>query len=289
MIRRKTVKERVKDFFISRLNGEYTGPQIAATLEMAEELDQVETVLLELFREGYLQRRDNAGLRGAYGYKLTPRIVTIDVNEFTQKLAQRIAEDDEDKWTLTQLFEPVGGSGDPAEDDIADLDSSVQLSNDGIDYIVDAAVGILEDDYFDQTQGRLVMSGVEFINRERTKQIHDRGFTPEADDQYTKFQLSTMACSYVLSWISFNSMAQTLDDQLARLGLDRWKHVTNPVDDLSKAGALVAAEIDRLMRQKAVIPEEKRAKIDLSEEITQEIPVTPEEDEEMGKIPSTTV
>lgn len=79
------------------------------------------------------------------------------------------------------------------------------------------------------------MSGIDLIAAERERQVSVEGWTPEHDDMHAHGELATAAVGYItgdsdkfpISW-PFKS--------------------TTPVRDLTKAGALIAAEIDRLNR-----------------------------------------
>lgn len=99
-------------------------------------------------------------------------------------------------------------------------------------------------------------TGIELIFEERQRQILQEGWTPEHDDTHTAGELGMAAASYI-----WHSRAQALAnaDQLGRLVAspppgwvfekEAWKPSTDPIRDLVKAGALIAAEIDRLQRQ----------------------------------------
>jgi hypothetical protein len=84
------------------------------------------------------------------------------------------------------------------------------------------------------------MTGVELITQERQRQIDAEGWTPEHDDHHRDGELVAAALVY----------ADRADPPLvewpwgelpAGLGVAR-------IRDLTKAGALIAAEIDRLVR-----------------------------------------
>lgn len=84
------------------------------------------------------------------------------------------------------------------------------------------------------------------IAEERQRQIDMEGFTPEGDDQYKEEQLANAAVCYALP--------NELKIPDAPLGIwpwpDQW-YKPCPEDrirELQKAGALIAAEIDRLKR-----------------------------------------
>lgn len=95
------------------------------------------------------------------------------------------------------------------------------------------------------------MTGSERIHAERIRQMVDEGFTAEHDDKFTIGELLDAAEGYLTA-------AQLAEDGLLhtdgippyRWPWDEswWKPSENPIDNLVKAGALIAAEIDRLLR-----------------------------------------
>lgn len=91
------------------------------------------------------------------------------------------------------------------------------------------------------------MSGVEQIAVERQRQIDAEGWTAEHDDQHTRSELAIAAGVYAMpyngSW---------------KIATWPWHHRTlkirpltaeGRIRELVKAGALIAAEIDRLERE----------------------------------------
>lgn len=85
-------------------------------------------------------------------------------------------------------------------------------------------------------------TGIELIAEERRRQIAIEGWTPEHDDKHKGGELSTAAACYsaphideLVSWWPWNK---------------KWWKPTpeDRVRELAKAGALIAAEIDRLNR-----------------------------------------
>lgn len=103
------------------------------------------------------------------------------------------------------------------------------------------------------------MSGVEQIAAERARQIAVEGWTPEHDDRHTDGALAVAAKSYV--WAATIAtgddliMKATIIDR--RIPIPGWpkgwefKPSDDPVRNLVKAGALIAAEIDRLERARS--------------------------------------
>jgi len=98
-----------------------------------------------------------------------------------------------------------------------------------------------------------VLSGAGLIASERLRQMTQECWTPEHDDQHRKFQLTLAAMSYAAA-------VATPDEWNLKQGLPQapchdwtwakkwWKPSDDPVRNLVKAGALIAAEIDRLRR-----------------------------------------
>lgn len=84
------------------------------------------------------------------------------------------------------------------------------------------------------------MTGAELIAAERRRQIDDEGWTPDHDDHHQDGELLAAALVYadrsdppLVEW--------PWGEPPAGLGDDR-------IRDLTKAGALIAAELDRLLR-----------------------------------------
>lgn len=98
------------------------------------------------------------------------------------------------------------------------------------------------------------MSGVELIAAERQRQVEEEGFTAEQDQAYDNQELALAAASYALP------LGAREVQWAGEAGIDchprlwpwaaRW-YKPSPNDrvrELVKAGALIAAEIDRLQR-----------------------------------------
>ncbi len=95
-----------------------------------------------------------------------------------------------------------------------------------------------------------IETGNEFIAaiQERARQIEVEGWTPEHDDEHDGGELVAAACSYALeaTFDGFKSRG-TWFHQLWPWDL-KWWRPKNPLRDLDKAQALLAAERGRLMR-----------------------------------------
>lgn len=87
--------------------------------------------------------------------------------------------------------------------------------------------------------------GAELIADERRRQIDAEGWTPEHDDAHKHGELVEAAECY-----SYAARTGTLHPPRGwPWEPSWWKPTGNPVRDLVKAGALIAAEIDRLQRE----------------------------------------
>ena len=94
------------------------------------------------------------------------------------------------------------------------------------------------------------MNGIELITAERKRQIEEEGFTTENDRFYDLEELAGAAVCYALpervrDWVFPDN--KTLQEHLWPFE-DRWWKPSpdDRIRELTKAGALIAAEIDRL-------------------------------------------
>jgi hypothetical protein len=105
------------------------------------------------------------------------------------------------------------------------------------------------------------MTGIERIASERKRQIEEEGWTAGHDDKYENDAMAMAAVCYILpERVRENpfGLSMTLRQILWPWDKDWWKPTPdNRIRELEKAGALIAAEIDRLLRA------EKKAKDDL--------------------------
>ena len=96
-----------------------------------------------------------------------------------------------------------------------------------------------------------VMNGVERIAAERKRQIEEEGFTAEHDDKWNCGELASAAACYVITEDRRYKVGRLADTMWVLSG-DWWKpSPDNRIRELEKAGALIAAEIDRLIRLEA--------------------------------------
>jgi hypothetical protein len=103
------------------------------------------------------------------------------------------------------------------------------------------------------------MTGVERIAAERERQVSVEGWTPEHDDAHDGGVLAAAASTYTLLACDMLHdeyrplQFERKQDLRSREGwpfdIDWWKPSTDPIRNLVKAGALIAAEIDRLQRK----------------------------------------
>jgi hypothetical protein len=97
------------------------------------------------------------------------------------------------------------------------------------------------------------LAGSERIAAERKRQIEVEGWTPEHDDLNRGGQLAEAAASYLEAVIwAIPEGAPSRDLLFADWPWQEkwWKPSDDPLRNLEKAGALIAAEIDRLLRQR---------------------------------------
>lgn len=87
------------------------------------------------------------------------------------------------------------------------------------------------------------MTGVQLIAAERERQISSEGWSPAHDDSHDIGQMADAAVCYV-------NAAMDHETPPHRWPWERewWKPSPDPVRNLVKAGALIAAEIERLQR-----------------------------------------
>lgn len=101
-------------------------------------------------------------------------------------------------------------------------------------------------------------TGIQLITEERKRQISKEGWTAEHDDEHSSGELNDAALAY-----AFAAAEQTRGENLECVQtlaestnlpkpwpweLQWWKPSEDPIRNLVKAGALIAAEIDRLQR-----------------------------------------
>ena len=104
------------------------------------------------------------------------------------------------------------------------------------------------------------MNGSEMIANERLRQQAQEGWTPEHDDTHNKCELAAAATCYAMLAANHNRLTgrNPLPSQMHPPNLPQfrwpwddewWKPSDDQIKNLVKAGALIAAEIDRLLRK----------------------------------------
>lgn len=101
--------------------------------------------------------------------------------------------------------------------------------------------------------------GTDLIAAERRRQVEQEGWTPEHDAFHTYGELATAGCCYIMA----AEKLRTGDESPSKPFLwpwaeSWWKPGEDPVRCLVKAGALIAAEIDRLQRARPAAPADGR-------------------------------
>lgn len=94
-------------------------------------------------------------------------------------------------------------------------------------------------------------TGIQIITEERDRQISQEGWNVEHDDTHTRGQLSGAAACYAIAANELTAPTPFLNRPNVSLWpwtMEWWKPGNDPVRCLAKAGALIAAEIDRLQR-----------------------------------------
>lgn len=98
-------------------------------------------------------------------------------------------------------------------------------------------------------------TGIEMIAAERERQITAEGWSAAHDDEHNNQELSIAAeCYSEASNMLLSGMCSSFVRKSPRRwpwDLSRWKPSEDPIRNLVKAGALIAAEIDRLKRKGA--------------------------------------
>lgn len=95
-------------------------------------------------------------------------------------------------------------------------------------------------------------TGIELISDERARQVNQEGHNASGDALYVRRQLVKAAIAY-LFFESGDADMQTYAHDTWPWGNDSFKPDDGSIRNLSKAGALIAAEIDRMNRRAAGI------------------------------------
>jgi len=97
------------------------------------------------------------------------------------------------------------------------------------------------------------MTGVELIAAERQRQIEEEGWTAKHDDNFGTGALAYAAACYALPERDFHLWKNAINIDFVKMlwpwESQWWKPTPdNRIRELEKAGALIAAELDRLLR-----------------------------------------
>ncbi|EFO30152.1 GP46 [Roseibium sp. TrichSKD4] len=101
-------------------------------------------------------------------------------------------------------------------------------------------------------------TGIERIATERQRQIEGEGWSAEHDDDHTHGELAAAAACYANplhiritgTGVCYSESANNIPiGWPINWGCYYWNPSTDPIRNLEKAGALIAAEIDRLLRR----------------------------------------
>lgn len=96
------------------------------------------------------------------------------------------------------------------------------------------------------------MQGIGLIIQERHRQIYREGFNSEHDDKHESGEILGAAKTYLQQ--AWSQLSEDVHPPQVDgygewpWGLDWWKPSDDPIRNLVKAGALIAAEIDKLQR-----------------------------------------
>ena len=133
------------------------------------------------------------------------------------------------------------------EDAIKKL-SSLQISLPAAASEIQEIIGLLREARFDGESGQSY--GVSLVGKERQRQITEEGYSFEHDDQEDSHQLSDAAAVYACHASARHSLLHLWPWAKEYFKPDKDNTIDGRIRELSKAGALVCAEIDRLVRLK---------------------------------------
>ena len=94
------------------------------------------------------------------------------------------------------------------------------------------------------------IKSIELIKNERIRQINEEGYSFEHDDKEDSHQLSDAAAVYACHASARHSLLHLWPWAKEYFKPDKDNTIDGRIRELSKAGALVCAEIDRLVRLK---------------------------------------
>ena len=94
------------------------------------------------------------------------------------------------------------------------------------------------------------MNGIELVKKERLRQINEEGYSWRHDDQETTHQLSDAAIVYASTAPLRHNVMHFWPWDKDFFKPDKTYTIDGRIKELTKAGALICAEIDRLIRLK---------------------------------------
>ncbi len=128
-------------------------------------------------------------------------------------------------------------------------DAQHSLGTNHVTHTVAAALrhGLLDE----ETTPMPDLTGAELIAAERSRQIEAEGWSPEHDAEHCDDDLALAAACYATPYNFRDPHGRTgVPPQLWPWGRSDWKPTADRIRELVKAGALIAAEIDRLQAQR---------------------------------------
>jgi hypothetical protein len=134
-----------------------------------------------------------------------------------------------------------------------------------------------------QQDGQLLLSGLELIITERKRQVETKGYLPEHDDQHTQGEMALVAALLASPELLYRKEDENGELKFCDPWPESWdrrwekrpykdksgrpNHDVNigtqdRIRQLEKAGALIAAEIDRLLRLQANLARNENSPIE---------------------------
>ena len=98
------------------------------------------------------------------------------------------------------------------------------------------------------TKNIKMKTGTELLADERARQISGEGWSAKHDDSHVDGEMIDAGLSYIYASINLGNTAMQKPPREWPWAANWWKPADNRVRNLVKAGALIAAEIDRLQR-----------------------------------------
>jgi hypothetical protein len=149
--------------------------------------------------------------------------------------------------------------------------AGVMAQDDDPEHLLEALISAWEELHRERRASR----GAAMIGDERLRQVYEEGWTPEHDDQHTHGEMASAAAAYALAAarrLPVVTTSGTGGDNGGRGDLVVMRQAVPPfwpweaesykpgdhLRDLVKAGALIAAEIDRLHRAASTAPSTSR-------------------------------